>query len=241
MRKGPVLLLLLCVGLLATLQSCRNDEYLAAAPATPDQSFVEQFDTMQNAYSRGWRWINRSVPIGPSTWTQAPGPASGLGAYSSRGTNTGAAFADYLSTAGTNDGTISNWLISPSVTMQNGDKIIFYTKTQIAGTGSAATDYGARLQVCINTSNNELNVGNGDDAGNFEPIFDLNPNEDARTTATPIPTAYPADWTRFEVPVFGLNSPVKGHFAFRYYLHNAGSNGAGNGIGIDSVAYVGKK
>src|SRR5437588_449199 len=121
MRKGSLLLLLVCAGFVATLQSCKNDEYLAAPPPIPNQSFVEQFDTMQIDYNRDWRWINRSEPVGPSTWTQAPGPASAMGAYSSRGTNTGAAFADYLSTAGTNDGTISNWLISPSVTMQNGD------------------------------------------------------------------------------------------------------------------------
>jgi len=81
MRKGYLLLLLVCAGFAVTLQSCRNDEYLMAAPAVANQSFVEQFDTMQNAYNRGWRWINRSLPVGPSVWTQAPGTAS-MSAYS---------------------------------------------------------------------------------------------------------------------------------------------------------------
>jgi hypothetical protein len=239
MRKG-LLLLLISAGFVASFSSCRNDEYLLTPPATPDQSFVEQFDTMQNAYNRGWRWLNRSVPVGPSTWTQAPGTAT-MSAYSSRGTNQGAAYADYLSTAGTNNGTISNWLVSPSTILQNGDKIVFYTKTDVFTAAAPATDFGARMQVCINSKNDGLNVGTGDDAGDFEALLDINGNEDEYMPSAPIPTAYPGDWTKFEVTVFGLNGPTRGRFAFRYYLHGAGSNGAGNGIGIDSVAYVGKK
>lgn len=241
MRKGPLSLLLVCVSFAATIQSCRNDEYLAAAPPVPDQSFVEQFDTMQNAFNNGWRWLNRSTPIGTSTWMQAPGTPE-MSAYSSRGTNNGAAYADYLSTSGTNNGTISNWLVSPSVVMQNGDKIIFYTKTQVDGGATVPTDYGARMQVRINDLDDALDVGTGEDPGKFKTVLlDINGNEDEYTPGSPIPTAYPGDWTRFEAKIYGLNGPTRGRFAFRYYLHGAGSNGAGNGIGIDSVAYVGRK
>lgn len=239
MRKGPLSLLLLCISVALIFQACRNDEYLTAPPPVADQSFVEQFDTMQNAYNRGWRWINRSQPVGPNTWTQAPGTST-MSAYSSRGTNQGAAYADYLSTAGTNNGVISNWLISPPVIMQNGDKIIFYTKSNVDAT--AGTDYGARLQVRINATDDDLSAGDGDDPGKFRnPLLDINAKEDEYRPASPISTAYPGNWTRFEATVFGLNNPVKGRFAFRYYLHGAGSNGAGNGIGIDSVAYVSRK
>lgn len=242
MRKGSLSLLLLGA-VFATLQSCRNDEHLAMAPPVPDQSFVEQFDTMQNAYNRGWRWINKSVPVGPSTWTQAPGSAS-MSAYSSRGTNQGAAYVDYLSTSGTNNGIISNWLISPSLIMQNGDKIVFYTKTDVftptSGT-TPPTDFGARMQVCINETNDGLNVGEGDDPGNFTTIHEINAKEDEHLPSNPLPSAYPANWTRFEATVFGLNKPIRSRFAFRYYLHGAGGNGKGNGIGIDSVAYISRK
>jgi hypothetical protein len=240
MRKGSLSLFLFCVGF-ATLQSCRNDEYLAAPPPVPDQSFVEQFDTMQNAFNRGWRWINRSEPIGPSTWAQAPGTPT-MSAYSSRGTNQGAAYADYLSTSGTNNGIISNWLISPSLTMQNGDRIIFYTRSNVETGVTPNTDYGARMQVCINESGDDLNVGTADDAGNFKTVLlEINPTEDAHLPNSPLPTAYPGTWTRFEATVFGLNKPIRSRFAFRYFLHGAGTNGAGNGIGVDSVAYISKK
>jgi hypothetical protein len=241
MIKRPLSLFLICVGLAATVQSCRNDEYLAAPPPVANQSFVEQFDTMQNAYNSGWRWLNRSTPIGVTSWMQAPGTAA-MSAYSSRGTNAGAAYANYESTAGTNNGIISNWLVSPSVTMQNGDKIIFYTKTELFGTGATATDFGARMQVRMNETNDALNVGNGDDPGNFTTVLlEINSNEDEYIPSAPIATAYPGNWTRFEATVFGLNGPTKGRFAFRYFLHGAGSAGAGNGIGVDSVAYVGRK
>lgn len=243
MRKPLLFFLLVLAGFTVALQSCRNDEYLAAAPAVPNQSFVEQFDTMQNAYNRGWRWINRSTPVGPSVWTQAPGTAT-MSAYSSRGTNQGAAYADYNSTSSTTatGGIISNWLISPSLIMQNGDKIIFYTKTDVLGTGATATDFGARMQVCVNQTDDDLAVGTGDDPGKFKDVLlDINSNEDEYTPAAPLPTAYPGNWTRFEATVFGLNKPTRGRFAFRYYLHDAGAAGSGNGIGVDSVAYVGRK
>ena len=220
-----------------TLLSCKNDSYLKADPPIPDQSFVEEFDTMQNAYKRGWRWLNRSTPIGFTTWGPGPGTTEML-AYSSKGTNTGLAYSDYLATAGTNDGIISNWLVSPQITMQNGDKIVFYTKSELFT--SAGTDFGARLQVTFN-KDGDFTVGDGDDAGKFSNVMlDINPDEEVFIASNPSPTAYPNDWTRFEATVTGLSNPVKGRFAFRYYLHDAGSNGQGNTIGIDSVAYIGK-
>jgi len=126
--------------------------------------------------------------------------------------------------------------------MQNGDKIIFYTKTDVFGAGATATDFGALMQVCMNEKDDDLDVGTGDNAGKFSTVLlDINGNEDEYTPVNTIPTAYPGNWTRFEATVFGLNGPTKGRFAFRYYLHGAGSAGAGNGIGVDSVAYVGRK
>lgn len=240
MRKGLLSFLLISVGLVS-LQSCRNDEYLAAAPPVADQSFVEQFDTMQNAYNQGWRWINRSVPVGPSVWTQAPGTAT-MSAYSSRGTNQGAAYVDYLSTSGTNNGIISNWLVSPSLLMKNGDRIVFYTRSNVETGVTPNTDFGARMQVCMNETDDGLNVGNGDNPGNFRTVLlEINPMEDEYLPGNPTPTAYPGNWTRFEATVFGLNGTKRGRFAFRYYLHGAGGSGAGNGIGVDSVAYISRR
>jgi hypothetical protein len=240
MRKG-ILLLLFGVGVVAALPSCRGDDAIHADPFVPDQSFVEQFDTMQNAFGRGWQAVNRSTPLGPASWTQAPGTPS-MSAYSSRGTLKGAAYASYQSTAGVANGIISNWLVSPAVIMQNGDKIIFYTKAEVFVGPGIASDFGTRLQVRINDTDEAVEVGDGNDPGKFNKLLlDINANEDEFNAGNPLPTAYPGDWTRFEARIVGLGKPVKGRFAFRYYLHNAGTNGAGNGVGIDSVTYIGKK
>jgi hypothetical protein len=239
MRRSNFLTVLLCISIFSSvLISCKNDSYLADPPPVKDQSFVEEFDTMQNAYNRGWRWMNRSLPIGVTNWGPGPGTAEML-AYSSKGTNSGLAYSNYQATSGSNDGTISNWLVSPQITMQNGDKIVFFTKSELWT--SLGVDFGARLQVNFN-KDGDLSVGNGDNPGKFENVLlDINPLEEVFDISAPSPTAYPNDWTRFEVTITGLSNPVKGRFAFRYYLHNAGSNGQGNGIGIDSVAYIGKK
>ena len=222
----------------SALVSCKNDSYLADPAPIKDQSFVEEFDTMQNAYNRGWRWINRSTPIGVTNWGPGPGTVEML-AYSSKGTNTGLAYSNYLATNGSNNGIISNWLISPQVMMQNGDKIVFFTKSELWT--SLGVDFGARLQVNIN-KDGDLSVGDGEDPGKFDNILlDINPLEEVFDISAPSPTAYPNDWTRFEATITGLSNPVKGRFAFRYYLHNAGANGQGNAVGIDSVAYIGKK
>ena len=242
MRKFLLWYCLLCAMGFVTLQSCKNDTALITPPPIPDQSFVEEFDSLQTSYTKGWRWINGSQPVGTTNWMQGPGTAL-MSAYSTKGTNAGFAYSNYLCTAGTNNGIISNWLISPAITLQNGDKIIFYTKSEMSSAGSGGTDYGCRLQLRINRSE-EVIVGKGEDVGNFNSdsaLIDINRNEIQNQAASPNPTAYPSGWTRFEATIRGLNAPAKGHFAFRYYLHGAGSSGAGLGIGIDSVAYVGKQ
>jgi hypothetical protein len=242
MRKFTFSGFLLCIISAAALQSCKNDSYLMAPPAVPDQSFVEEFDTVQTAFNRGWRFINKSENIGVSNWTQ--GSISGtLTAYSSKGTNAGFITTDYQSTAAA-AAVISNWAVSPAIMMQNGDKIVFYTRAQLyALTGGDSTDYANRLEVRLNTRNDGTDVGNGGDPGHFEDVLlDINPTylEHHVSPALYDPRAYPARWTRFEATVVGLNKPTRGRFAFRYFVEDGGGNGRGSEVGIDSVAYIGK-
>jgi hypothetical protein len=180
------------------------------------------------------------VPKGSSIWQQGGSINPWFPAFSSNGTYVGFIGADYESVRG-GPGIISNWLISPLITMQNGDKITFYTRSwnQFDG-ASDTTDYGNRLQLRLNTSNESLNVGQGDNAGDFStPLLDINPTLIYSSTTTPDPNAYPTNWTRFEGTVFGLNGPTKGRFAFRFYVNDAGlcATCNGNGVGIDRVQY----
>ncbi len=244
MRKKslPVLLLFLSFAILF-LQSCKDDGALKNAAPITDQSFVQEFDTLAAAKNQGWLLINRSEPIGGSTWKQGP-PGS---AYSSKATSNGCITADFNSAENVNpyEGTISNWLISPSVIIQNDDKIIFYTRTETGG-----SIWGDRLQVRINPTNDNPEPGHGKDPGAFTiSLLDINPQNASSdiTNANGIPpaiykydpvAAYPETWTRFEAKVTGLIQSTKSRFAFRYYVPNGGSNGLGDIIFIDSVAFV---
>lgn len=223
---------LLALSAITLFTSCKDDSYLLAPPPTADQSFVEEFDTFQNAYNRGWRFFNRSADVGPSDWGPGMRGEATFMPYSSRGTNNGYLSTDYQSTAGATE-TISNWAVSPAITMQNGDRIIFYTRCQTYASG---TDFGNRLQLRVNLVNDGTNVGgSASEVGDFTTgLIDINPTY----LEQPNSFAYPANWTRFEGKIYGLNNPAKGRFAFRYFVEGAGSNGRGSAVGIDSVAYV---
>ena len=246
MRKGFLPLLLACISFTVALQSCRNDEYLTAAPKVANQSFSEEFDTVSSALARGWKFVNSSDPLGGGVWQQGGGPAPWFPAYSNNGTYVGFIGADFTSTSAA-AGTISNWLISPLVTLQNGDKISFYTRAQqfadfdpVTGMPNGdTTDYANRLQVYISDNENP-SVGSGVETGNFTTaLLDINPSYlfSHSKPALFTPYAYPSKWTRFEATVFGLNGPVRGRFAFRYFVEGGGSNGLGTGVGIDKVQY----
>ena len=241
--------LLASLSFLTLLQSCEDDSYLLAPPPVPDQSFVEEFDTVQSAYNRGWRFINRSDVIGRTNW-QNPTVLTGIPFLSYSGTGTGYLWADYQSTS-SDAGTISNWAVSPGLTMQNGDKIVFYTRAQLLSFNNDSTDFVNRMQVRLNKTTS-LNCGDGTDPGDFTvPLLDVNPfyyeflksafNNPADPFYQQARQAYPHVWTRFEATVSGLDGPTKGRFAFRYFTEEAGGNGRGTAIAIDAVSYLSKK
>lgn len=220
------------------LFSCKDDSYLAKAPPVPDQSFVEEFDTTAAAVTRGWQFINNSQPKGSGIWQDGGRIPPLFNAYSNKGNNAGFIGVDYLSTSA-QQGTISNWLVSPSITMQNGDQIIFYTRAwQLYDGISDTTDFGNSMQLRMNPYNDSVDVGQSAGTGSFvTTLLDINPHLIYSSVIHPDVFAYPSQWTRFVVTITGLSAPLKSRFAFRYYVTNGGSNGNASGIGIDSVAY----
>ena len=224
--------------ILLILYSCKDAGYLAKIPPVVDQSFVEEFDTSSAAVARGWQLINTSLPKGSGVWKNGGRIPPFFNAYSNKGNYAGFIGADYLSTSA-QQGTISNWLISPSIIMQNGDKIIFYTRAwQLFDGVSDTTDFGNSLQVRMNPSNDSVDVGQGTGYGSFSKVLlYINPNLIYSSILHPDVFAYPSQWTRFEITVTGLDVAQRSRFGFRYYVTNGGSNGNASGIGIDSVAY----
>ena len=122
--------------------------------------------------------------------------------------------------------TISNWLLTPPVTLQNGARMTFYTRTV------DVPQFPDRLQVRMSTNGDSTNVGTTSvDVGDFTTLMlDINP-----TLTT---TGYPNVWTQFTVTVSGVASPTTGRLAFRYFVEFGGPNGQNSDyIGIDTVGF----
>jgi hypothetical protein len=232
---------ILCLFLLLILVSCgKSDD--TDQPETPETGFVEEFDQASAAASKGWVFINRSVNPGSTNWTNPSEPP--FAAFSPSGSPNGYLWADFNSTSSAS-GIISNWALSPPLTLRNGDRIRFYTRAQLYWFNGDSTDFANRLQVRVNPRNEGTDVGSGANAGDFNTLLlDINPAYaefllQPWTNREPAAlSAFPHQWTRFEATVSGLAGPSNGRFAFRYFMEGAGTNGRGSAIGIDRVEYL---
>lgn len=184
----------LSVCALLLLSSCKDDSYLLDPAPVPDQSFSEEFDSATAALGRGWKFINNSYPAGSNVWQNGGSAAPIFEPFSQHGTFVGFLGATYESTSDPT-GVISNWLISPAITMQNGDKIVFYTRSQLSFLSATdSTDWANRLQVRINPHGTDYYVGNvqplwewmftpttvfaTDDPGNYDVnLLEINPDQ----------------------------------------------------------------
>jgi hypothetical protein len=121
---------------------------------------------------------------------------------------------------------ISNWLITPTVGLENGNVVSFYTSS----TGSEFPD---RLQVRLSLNGSSTNVGNDSSSvGDFTSLLlDINPNLTL--------VGYPATFTQYNLTLAGISSPTTGRIALRYFIsENAGSSGVnGDYVGIDTFLY----
>ena len=194
---------------------------LLKAASAQAQAFTENFDNITTLPASGWVQTNNSQPIGVTGWFQGnsavfPAQAGAPTAYIGANFNNGGGLA-----------TISNWLLTPPVTLVNGATINFWTR-------KIASAFPDRLQVRMSTAGNGSDVGTtATSVGTFTTLLlDINP------TYQPDP-AYPIVWTQFNVTVTGVASPTLGRLAFRYFVENGGPSGANSDyIGIDTVVFT---
>jgi subtilisin-like proprotein convertase family protein len=173
----------------------------------------EQFE---NVATMGWTTSNMSSPAGIGSWFQGNSAVF-------TGQSGGYIGVNFNSVAGNN--TISNWLISPEMTINNGDVISFYTRNP--------GGFADRLQLRLSTNGTSMSVGaDANSIGDFTTLLlDINP--------TLAPTGYPATWTQYTVTISGLGSPVSGRIAFRYFVTSGGPAGANSDyVGIDNYTYT---
>jgi hypothetical protein len=181
--------------------------------------FTENFDV----FPATWIRTNQSQPVGTSNWQQGNVSAFGTGF---NGGSTSYASVNYNSVAAGSAGTISNWLITPTISLKDGDVIKFYTRA-----GSNFSTIPDRLELRLSTDGETSVVPStgSTDLGSFTTIAaTVNPNL--------TPSVYPVTWTEVLYTVEGLPTETECKLAFRYFVTNGGPTGAnGNAIWIDAL------
>lgn len=200
--------------------------------------FAFGFDgTTAAMISAGWQTTNQSSPVGASTWTNATFTVPLTGAIFGSGNtttipvgqaggNNSFCLVNFNSTTGA--GIISNWLITPSITVQNGDVVTFYSRKGTDGTG----DFPDRLELRMSSAATHVNPSTGSsDLGTFTTLgVSVNPTLVAGFV-------YPKTWTQYTYTVAGLTGATAVKFGFRYFVTNGGPSGANSDIiGIDTFS-----
>ncbi len=188
------------------------------------QNFTEGFTDVPALFSSGWAQQNNSSPFGSGGWMQDNGnfdqPPSAP--------NNSVIICDYTSIASGQSGDISNWLITPTINLTNGDSIVFYARSF---NNSAFPD---RMEVRLNR-NNTTDVGSSTTSvGDFDTTFlTINPGLVSGTGG------FPMAWTRFAFAITGVpTSSTPCRIGFRYFVTDGGENGSnGSTIGIDNFQY----
>lgn len=226
----------------AFFSSCSEEKAAVVKSVQPASlSYHEEFDSMQRVIDAGWKGVNLSNPLGEASWQQGSyivnatkgGPfVSGIPARSYKASANELAFVPY--TAGAGLSFINCWLISPELSMKNGDKISFWTRTK------SSVSFPDRMQVWLNPNNASTNVGRSDaETGDFTvKLVDINPT----LSFSPYPTGYPTTWTKFEFTISGLPNgtiPQKHRVGFRYFVKSGGPSGSvSDEIGIDDFDFI---
>ncbi len=207
--------LVFCIASAGSAQSAPMGTPTCTPPLTAN------FDDVTTLPGAGWVQINHSEPIGKGIWAQ--GNPFAYPAHSGNANS----YINVSFDSGSNTATLNNWLLTPTLVLQNGDSITFWTRT------ISAVKFPDRMQVRLSTNGPSTNVGTtATQVGDFTTLLiDINP-----TYQISGPGSYPNDWAQYTAVVTGAPSPVAGRFAFRYFVENGGPNGDNSdGIGLDTV------
>ncbi len=205
---------LLCIVILQT-PACKKDPVSESAPL-----FKEEFKDVPGLQTAGWVLTSFYFLNSGPTWAQGRegvdkfGIPYGFPAYSHQGNKGEYAYIGFSGYPGADS--LSAWMISPVITLKDGDKMSFYTRSEASG----ATD---RLQVRLNTQDLSADVGTTNTSvGKFTILLHaVNPDAAAG--------GYPLSWSKREMVIGGLGGQKQVRLAFRYNPNTSASKG----IGVD--------
>jgi len=231
LQKMVVLRFTVVAMLAAVLFGACTKDVLVQPP--PELSYFESFDSLSKVLAKGWITVNNSRPVGIRSWSGGYFTTNQFGFDGFPAHSYFASAQEYISVnynSGSDVSNISDWLISPVLSMKDGDSLYFYTRTL----GPVA--YPDRLQLWANYTSESADVGSQyNSTGEFKTLLiDINP--------LLTPNGYPVSWTQYELVVKnGSSTPQKGRFAFRYYVEDGGPAGNNsNLVGIDDFYFVSK-
>ena len=187
-------------------------------------SFTEEFDSVYKLSTKGWV-LKDNTPSSNSSgfgaaWTQGQfGPDKG-GVWHGFTPYSYTNWKDeyvYSYLPSSSPVTVSSWLITPVLSVKNGDKISFYTRSDTTG------NCIERMQVLMNRSSSE-NTGNlYSSVCSFSTVLmDINAGQTVN--------GYPTTWTKYEYTFSGVSGRIDTRVAFRHYV---ASTSSAKGIGID--------
>lgn len=174
----------------------------------------EGFDDIAVLPSAGWHLINLSQPLGSQTWFQGNTQVFSAQAGAPNSYIAG----NFNFTSGL--GHINGWIMTPVLTLRNGETWRFWTRGGEAG-------FADRLYLKLST----------DGASTTPSSFSV-----TLEAINPIlnPTGYPSQWTEYTGTLSGLSGTVEGRLAFHYDVTDGGPGGWNSDyIGIDSFFYSG--
>ena len=155
--------------------------FAAQGFAMADTVLTEGFDDVSALAGAGWALINQSAPPGATGWFQG-----NQGVFTSQSGAADSYIAANFLNAG-DGGNISNWLLTPEVSLRDGDSIDFYTRSAAA--------FADRLELRLSTNGGSTDVGVTDTLG--------------RATSRPYCSSSTPRSVRRVTPIRGRNSPPR--------------------------------
>ena len=189
------------VGLVAAIASCAASANLLLA---------EGFDNITTLAGSGWVQTNNSTLGGSTGWFQG-----NTGAFTAASGPANSYIAANFNNA-PSGGAVSNWLLTPMLTFNNGTTLNF--DLRLLGDG-----FLDKVEVYMSTNGASVDVGSTTTSlGDFSTLLG--------SYSSSIDTG----WTPELIAVSGLSGLTNGRFAFRYVVGNTSQEG--NYIGIDTVS-----
>jgi hypothetical protein len=232
--KDNFFLFALCLAALSigVIHSCKKDVSVPVPTGTiPDSiittSFTEEFENVPDLPGKGWVMEDSTFEDSSivADWGQGFSGESkgdttwfGFNAYSYKTSPDEFAYSLVSRNLGIPYRySASSWLITPILSVKNGDKISFYTRGDTTG---IFTD---RMQVLMDESTSTVIGDTLSSVGDFTTLLiDINP--------TQAPGGYPTTWTKYEYTFSGISGTRETRIGFRHYVVDPVN---ARGVGID--------